>query len=308
MTNQHWHLFKNPTILMAAIAALSSTMTMTSTANAITLNLSVENLSPENGAVLSPVWFGLHDGTFNTFDPGSPASSAIEAIAEDGLTGLEFSTPGFSFDNTPLEGLNLNNTPIPLSSTIANLFTQSSGTTNDVIQGKIFENALGLFPGDAATVKINLDDNLIANNRFFSYVSMLIPTNDGFIGDDEPIEIFDAEGNFIGADFIVLGSDVWDAGTEVNDESLSSLPFSLEVLAQGEDENGVVEKFPGFTGDEIFSFIPSLSNADFTVEDYQVARIRVTQVTESVPEPTTTIGLFALGGLFVLRRRISRTQ
>lgn len=308
MARQHRALFKSPTILMAAIAALSSTMTMASAAKAITLNLSVENLGPENGAVLSPVWFGLHDGSFDTFEAGSPASSAIEAIAEDGLTGLEFSTPGFSFDNTPLEGLDLNNTPIPISSTIANLFAENSAATNGGTQGKIFENALGFFPGDTAIATITIDDNLIANNRFLSYVSMLIPTNDGFISGDDPIEIFDAEGNFIGADLIVLGSDVWDAGTEVNDEALPSLPFSLETLAQGEDENGVVERFPGFTGDEIFSFIPGLSNADFTVEGYQVARIKVTQVTTSVPEPATTIGLLALGGLFMLRRRVSRTQ
>ncbi|NEP02940.1 MAG: PEP-CTERM sorting domain-containing protein [Symploca sp. SIO2E9] len=308
MTSQYRALFKTPTIIIAAIAALTSTITMKSAAQAITLNLSVENLGPENGAVLSPVWFGLHDGSFDTFNPGSPASSAIEAIAEDGITGLEFNTPGFSFDNTPFEGLNPNNTPIPLSSTIANLFTQSSATTNSVIQGKIFASALGFFPGDTAAVTINFDDSLIANNRFFSYVSMLIPTNDGFISNDEPIEIFDAEGNFIGADFIVLGSDVWDAGTEINDESLSSLPFSLEILAQGEEQNGVIEKFPGFTGNEIFSFNPAFTNADFTVEGYQLARIRVTQVSKSVPEPVTTIGLFTLGGLFMLRRRVSRTQ
>ena len=39
---------------------------------------------------------------------------------------------------------------------------------------------------------------------------MLFPSNDAFLVNDDPtqIEIFDAEGNFIGAEFIITGNQV----------------------------------------------------------------------------------------------------
>ncbi|NEO43432.1 MAG: PEP-CTERM sorting domain-containing protein [Moorea sp. SIO4A3] len=297
-------LYKAPGIIIATMAAVASTITMPSTATAITLNITVDNLGPENGALLSPVWFSLHDGSFETFEEEASASSGLEAVAEDGLVGLEFSTPGFSFDNTPFAGLNANNFPYPLSSTIAGLFAESSAGKNGGVQGIVFNNSLGLLPGQSGSTSIRLNDNDVANNRFFNYASMLFPTNDGFIANNKPIEIFDKSGKFIGADLIVLGSDAWDAGTEVNDEVLSSLPFSLPFVAQGDSENGVVTRFPGFTTEEIFLINPIFANADFTVPGYQVARITVTKV----PEPATPLGLITLTGLFLLRRRFRGNQ
>lgn len=54
-----------------------------------------------------------------------------------------------------------------------------------------------------------------------SYASMIIPSNDAFIGNHNPqgIELFDVAGNFNGKKIItILGSMVWDAGTELNTE------------------------------------------------------------------------------------------
>ena len=165
--------------------------------------------------------------------------------------------------------------------------------------------------GEIATTVITLDDNNASLNRFFSYAGMLFPTNDGFIGNDDPLEVFDAAGNFLGADFIISGNEVWDAGTEVNDEDLVNTPFDLSNLFLGDDEGGVVHRHPGllpagsggildleFNG---FRF----PNADFSTPGYQIARIQIEQVV--VPEYTSSLSLLSLGilgaGSAVFRRR-----
>ena len=133
-----------------------------------------------------------------------------------------------------------------------------------------------------------------------------IEKESAFISNDKGIEIFDAEGNFIGADFLVFGNQVWDAGTEVNDESLSSVPFSLALIGQGIDENGIVSPHPGLQppGTGGLLDVPTFSNSDFTVPGYQIARIQIEQVT--VPEPNGTKGLLALGGLLFLGYGLGR--
>ena len=74
------------------------------------------------------------------------------------------------------------------------------------------------------------------------------------------------------------------------------------------DENGVVEIHPGFNpvGSGGILDAPPFANADFKADSYQVARIRVELVeddTQAVPEPTTPLGLLAVGGVFWLNRR-----
>ncbi|NET56683.1 MAG: PEP-CTERM sorting domain-containing protein [Symploca sp. SIO2E6] len=275
-------------------------ITATSTATASTLKITVENLMPTNGGVVTPFWFGLHDGSFNTFDLGAPASSGIEHVAEDGLTGLENTLPGN-------ENFEINDF-FQFDSTIADLFQNSNAGMNGGLQDLVTgENmpVLGIFPGEIGTATVNVDQQNISNNRFFSYASMFFPSNDAFIADDNPIEIFDSAGNFIGADLIVFGNQVWDAGTEVNDEDLSTVPFTLDSIAQGVEEGGVVTVHPGLqpvgSGGLLDFGNGAFANGDFTVDGFQVARITIAQV----PEPATTVGLLVLGGLFFIRRRVA---
>lgn len=312
MRNQCIPGFKSRAIIMATMVAVGSTMTMASTATAVTLKVSLENLGPNGGALVTPLWFGFHDGSFDTFNPGAIASSGIEHLAEDGFSGLEANVPGF-VNLAVAAGLDLNKVP-PQNSTISGLFAASSAGMNGGVQGLLLPqtinaNGLGFFPGQSNTTTIQVDDS--ARNRFFSYGAMVIPTNDAFISNDNPIEIFDSQGKFIGADLIVQGNQVWDAGTEVNDESPSSFA-TLPNFGNGIPENGVVRIHPGLKppgtggyldlevgGNRIFA------NADFKAPGYQVARITVTEVPESVPEPATTSGLLALAGLFMLHRRVA---
>lgn len=142
--------------------------------------------------------------------------------------------------------------------------------------------------GETESFTVNLNGTP-EENRYFSYASMLFPTNDGFIGNDNPqaIEIFNESGDFIGADFIVTGEETWDAGTEENDESPESLLYTWEAFGNGVDENGTIQEHPGFlaptTGGALdFEFNGNLvaANADFTVPNYPIARITVTAVEE----------------------------
>ncbi len=180
----------------------------------------VTNLAPSRGTFLTPVWVGFHDGTFDSYDGGAPASvplggEEIERLAEDGDTG-------------------------PITATFAAL-------TGDGPQGTIAGPGGPLAPGDFQSFTFNLDP---AVDRYFSYASMIIPSNDAFIANGNPLAhmLFDADGDFVAQPFIVSGDETNDAGTEVNDEIASNVAFLNQGAPNvGVNENGVVvTPFPGF--------------------------------------------------------------
>src|SRR6266436_6248439 len=51
------------------------------------IQISFTNLAPQNGTWIMRPWVGLHDGNYQTFTVGQPASEGIRHIAEDGLVG-----------------------------------------------------------------------------------------------------------------------------------------------------------------------------------------------------------------------------
>ncbi|OZH53873.1 hypothetical protein AFK68_14685 [Hydrocoleum sp. CS-953] len=250
---------------IATAIAVTSTLTISSAATAAKLKVTVENIAPTQGFFFSPLWVGFHNGNFDTFDLDVAAPEYLEALAEDANTA-------------------------PITAAFAN---SGAGQTQATILGPTGPFQV-LTSGDTASMIFELDGSL-DSSRYFSYAAMGLPSNDAFIANENPfgIKIFDDDGSFLGADFIVTGDRVWDAGTEVNDE----IPANTAALAQaapntGVDENGVVTFHPGFLpGGNILAAAP---NGDFTTPGYEIARITV----ESVPEPTNTLGLFAFGGLF----------
>ncbi len=288
---------------IAITLSLTSLLTIPLEVKAITLKITLENLTPPQGAIVTPLWFGFHDGSFNTFDAGALASTGIEHIAEDGYTGLESQLPGF-------EGLGFdpNNFVIPLDNTISGLFANSQ-SSNGGVQGILStpDNPfIGFFPEEVNSTLIKLNGKG-GQNRYFSFAAMFFPSNDAFIADQNPIEIFDINGNFRGADFLVSGNQVWDAGTEVNDESLANVPFTLPQIAQGVTETEAIQLHPGFlpagSGGILDFFGGSFLNSDPTTPNYSVARIRI----EQVPEPNLlnslgAVGIFCLVGLYLRQR------
>ncbi|NJK68909.1 MAG: hypothetical protein HC786_33600 [Richelia sp. CSU_2_1] len=244
------------------------------------VTVSIQNLSPQKGTFLTPLWFGFHDGNFDTYDRGRPVSPGVERLAEDGLTdsiSQEFNLAGFG--------------------TVQGTITGGTGTPGPID------------PGETATFTVTLDSSN-PNSRFFNYASMIIPSNDFFVanGNERAHRIFDDQGNFIGADFTVTGSNVLDAGSEVNDEVPANTAFfGQQNPDTGTSENGVVRVAGGFIpGGPILSD-SRFTNADFTAPGYQVARIQVTAANPTtdglggqntfVVRPGNTVNITNFGGV-----------
>ena len=216
----------------------------------VDITLTLMNNAPDNGVFLTPVWLGVHDGTFNLFTSGEAASAGLERLAEDGNT-------------TPLSAEFLETSGAGLDTTVA---------TNDEVPP--------FAPGESATVTLTLDANN-PKHRYLSFASMVIPSNDAFIGNSDPraYPIFDDEGNVIMTTILRLGAQVYDAGTEVNDETPANTAFFGQAAPDtGTVEGGAIRLHTGFNAlgsggildDSMFA------NADFTAENYALFGIAVT--------------------------------
>jgi hypothetical protein len=251
---------------LAALATL--VVGAAGSASAMELTITVENLAPRNGTYLTPMWVGFHDGEFDIFDYGFSASSALERLAEDGNT-----------------------------SPLTDLFDDSGmGDIQATIVGPDGPYA----PGDYRQFQLHVDP-MSSSSRYFSFASMLIPSNDAFIGNDNPMayRIFDANGDFHPLSVFILGSMVLDVGTELNTEAPSDTAFfGQQVPNTGPDEHGVVHIHPGYKrpGQGGILDDPMFRNADFITPGYPIAQIRIT------PEPTSAT-LLLIGGAMLLRRR-----
>ncbi len=207
------------------------------------VTVTIDNAAPDAGTNLTPLWVGFHNGEFDTYDRGRSVSPGLESLAEDGdnaLISQEFALSGLG---------------------------DVDGTLGDA----------PLAPNGSVRQTFNVD---ASEGRFFNYAAMLLPSNDTFIANGNPLvhEIFDEAGNFIGADILVTGAQALDAGTEVNDELPANTAFfGQQTPNTGVDENGVVQLSDGFNSVGSGGILddPRFANADFTADDYQIARIRV---------------------------------
>jgi hypothetical protein len=113
--------------------------------------------------------------------------------------------------------------------------------------------------------------------------SMIIPSNDAWIGNGDPMiyEIIDESGNFLGTEFVVLGTDALDAGTEVNDEIPEHTAFfGQSVPNTGVTENGVVTAHPGFIKNGPILSDPMFCNANFLAPGYKLMSVKVIALAE----------------------------
>lgn len=133
---------------------------------------------------------------------------------------------------------------------------------------------------------------------------MIIPSNDGFWCYDIPVayQIFDSDDNIIARTIQIMGTDVWDDGTEVNDE----IPANTAFLAQASPntstaENGVVAIQPSFMAPglgailDATSIAPSVpitfTSADFSESVYRLAEISMSVVDGLATTPARLINI-----------------
>lgn len=208
---------------LTVVALALSTLIAPLQAETQDIIVTIENLAPEGGIYFTPVWLGFHNGSFDLFDPGGLASAELERLAEDG-------------DGAALRAA------------FAAAVGGGAGGIDEVLTApEGFAGAPVFDPGDSASVHLMVDSEV---NRYMSFLSMVIPSNDAFMGNHNPhaIELFDAAGQFKGKKVItVLGSMVWDAGTELNTE------MDAAFINQAEGNTGIttmcpVLPHPGYLG------------------------------------------------------------
>ena len=255
-------------------------------AEAYTLNISVRNNAPEGGFSLTPVFTAIHDGTFDAFTEGQPASPGVERLAELGAVS-ELSRERLAADPNSAVG----------------------------VATKAGIGLLPIGPGEFGNTTLVVKDP--TEQRFFTYLSMLVPTNDTFLGNDGPLayEIFSPDGSFKGGlkrmilQIQVTGADLRDAGTEVND------PADGPAFVQGVDatlgtpEGGVVgpaTSQAGFAGIVAANGIALDAEAiDFAGDpaSFQVATITISPIPLPGAAPLLAGGLGLLAAWRIRRRR-----
>ena len=144
-------------------------------------------------------------------------------------------------------------------------------------------------------------------NQFFTFTSIIIPSNNTFIGNSNTIKIFDTAGNFLNLNLTLTKTQIYNTNTEAND----GLGAAFSTLGgKATDTNEQIALHTGLAsllgttnaaGDFVGTAANNFAEADFTQMGFEVARISVT----SVPEPGT-LGLLGCGLLALMRARSKR--
>lgn len=262
-------------VVLCALAALG--LVAAGSAEAIPVRVTVENLAPANSVGLAPFRFGFGNGTFDSFDNNQPAFLLGAAtIAEAPIVTIAEGGSG------------------------SNWFPAFQAAEPNADLGSVLGPTIPpILPGQSNSVVVNVDPA----NRFFTFGTMVVPSNDHFLGNANPtaLEVLDAGGNLVLTSFTENASRIWDAGSET--ENPANAAFLVGgVNDQRENENQPVTfnfadlaAFNGLTTAAGYVFDSSLLSANTPV-------LRVSF--QVVPEPTAAVlGLLGTLGVAVSRRR-----
>ena len=227
----------------------------------VRVHVTLENTSATSATYLTPVWVAFHDGTFDVYDLGVAASASLESLAEDG------DASGLSTD----------------------FATAAVGQADAVI------GSAPIAPGGIVQQSFLLDPTT-TTARFFSFAAMVLPSNDAFIGNGDPtiLPVFDAGTNFVFTNVHVSGTDVRDAGTEVNDELPANTAFfGQETPNTGTAEGGTVAIHTGFNAVGSGGILddPRFAEGDFTAIGYPSMKIRMSAAPAITADRNHTVKL-----------------
>jgi hypothetical protein len=263
-------------VMLSTVRAATALAVLASAAHAQmrTVTVTVTNLAAANSISFAPTHLGFHRGAFDAFNIGAVAAPGIVSIAEGGAGG-QWQADFAAADPTATRG------------TIG----------------------MPLLPGQSRSMSFIVNAGL---NRFFTFASMVIPSNDFFIGNDNPMQyrLFDDAGNLLINSITQTASQIWDAGSEAF--SIANAAFLVNgTNSQRTPQNGVVsfnfEELLGFNGQTTAAGY--VFNSGLTAQQ-PIYRIDFTSSVNVVPEPSSVIlmasGLLMMGGVAVRRKRALR--
>jgi hypothetical protein len=263
-----WKLMKSKMACLLT-GAMLCLAAQRSSADMLSVTVTIENLAPANSVAFAPLRVGFGNGTFDAFNNGQVATAPIISIAEGGSGSAWF--PAFRLAEP------------------------------NAVLGSV---GGALLPGASASNQFIVDSSM---NRFFTFASMVLPSNDLFIGNDSPtqFQLFDANGKLALASISQRGRSIWNAGSE------AANPLNAAFVVGGNNslrtpENGLVE----FSFSELSAFQGLQTAGGYTFDrqfNNDTELYRITFDAQPVPAPPAVI-LVALGaaGLGLLRRRAAR--
>lgn len=235
-------------------------------AETVRLTVTVQNLAPANGIAFAPLHVGFGAGSFDAFNLGAAATAPIISVAEGGAGGAWQAA--------------------------------FAAAEPDAVRGTIG----GLLLSGASVQMSFLVDS--ASQGFFTFASMVVPSNDFFIGNDDPREyaLFDANGALQINQITLRANEIWDAGSEVFDPTAAAFVGDNGLRT---DQNSVV----AFNFAELAAFNGLLTGAGYNFQsglgaDSEVYRISFTA--QPVPEPASIAMLLA--GLGVVGASLKRRR
>lgn len=237
-----------------------------------TVTVTITNLAKANSISFAPLHLGFHKGAFDAFNIGNPAGPGIVSVAEGGAGG-QWQADFAAADPTATRG---------------------------TIGG-------ALLPGQSRSQSFIVHAGM---NQFFSFASMVIPSNDFFIGNDNPqgYRLFDDAGNLLINSITQTAGQIWDAGSETF--SVAGAAFLVNGMNDVRTaQNGVVS----FNFAELMGFDGQMTAAGYTFASGLAAGDPVYRIdftaTSVVPEPATYLlfgsGLLMLGAV-ARRKRVTR--
>jgi hypothetical protein len=239
-----------------------------SLAELVNVTVRIDNLAPTNGVSFAPLRLGFGNGSFDSFNIGQTARAGIVSVAEGGSG--------------------------------ADWFPEFAAADPNSVRGSI---GGALTPGTTRSNTFTVDSSV---NPFFTFATMVIPSNDLFLGNDSPtaFRLLGNSGNLLINTINQTGASIWDANSEIAN------PLNAAFVVGGNNdartaENGTV----AFDFSELAAF-DGVNTAGGYVYDHSLLSAsspiyRISFEVSSIPEPTSLVltGIAASTACFRRRKR-----